>query len=632
MLYWACPTMFPHAQVERPRFPWESISMTALALGTQPRYPWLFLPAAPPPVVFAPQPSPAPVEQMVPPAALKPQRKRLYSSIVDDNADDTRALEVGKLLEVLEPGLKHSEVGRNILQAQLEEKGQDYVINIIQDTIANKATSTLAARTGAMLQYIYWFQRTAATGEEVFPVVENRLYDYLRFLASSSAAPTRGSSMISSWSFFVNVLGFDDPTSACSSLRCVGAKHRMHVRKQPTKQKNPQSVNMLIALEFATTWARDPWVQALAGLCVLCVYARLRVSDVCRIKKITDTSFVTDSGENAGTVEAGALGTKTAKTKAKMTRFLPIVFGVKGLSGTSWWKNFLAARAELGLAVVPSDGGECPLLLPSSTCAGCPVESGEVSIFLLGFLEIVGFQPSEVAGLASHSLKPTCLSFCAKAGLSLQSRQLLGYHVVKGQASALIYRRDNVGAPVEELCGIIDDVSAGKFVPDEVRGRRYPDTKISAVEKLAEVFPLRELRYLISGVRVCEFARRDTDRLAVERDPAPARNAPVLPKDASDVSSFSCDEAAPTHIDALAPEEAGPELVGTIFQADASAGAASSSSVAPTFVRHKTRGTVHCLSSDLGRARCGEVLFDRYEIVPWSPGLWPKCSRPNCFG
>ena len=203
-------------------------------------------------------------------------------------------------MEILEMGLKHSQVGRNVLEAQIEGKGSDYIGEIIQDTIANKATSTLAARTGALLQYVYWFQRTAAAGEEVFPVVENRLYEYMRFLASSGAAPTRGSSMLSAWSFFVNVLGFDDPSSACSSLRCVGAAHRMHVRKRPTRQKDPLSVDMLMALELATTWAKDPWVRALAGFCVLCVYARLRVSDVGRFRRVTDTLFVPETGRGRG--------------------------------------------------------------------------------------------------------------------------------------------------------------------------------------------------------------------------------------------------------------------------------------------------------------------------------------------
>ena len=165
MLHWdSVPTMYPHAQVGRPRFPWEGTSMTSLALGAQPRFPWLLRPMAPPMAVFDPKPPPAKTEQPVQNPNLKPQRKRLYATIVDDNKDDTRALEVGKIMEILEMGLRHSQVGRNVLEAQLEGKGSDYIGEIIQDTIANKATSTLAARTGALLQYVYWFQRTAAAG------------------------------------------------------------------------------------------------------------------------------------------------------------------------------------------------------------------------------------------------------------------------------------------------------------------------------------------------------------------------------------------------------------------------------------------------------------------------------------
>ena len=70
----------------------------------------------------------------------------------------------GKIMEILETGLEHSQVGRNVLEAQLEGKGSDYFGEIILDTFANKVTSTLAARTGALLQYVYRFQRTAAAG------------------------------------------------------------------------------------------------------------------------------------------------------------------------------------------------------------------------------------------------------------------------------------------------------------------------------------------------------------------------------------------------------------------------------------------------------------------------------------
>eukprot|EP00971_Amphidinium_carterae_P301183 5983753-Amphidinium_carterae.1 len=50
-----------------------------------------------------------------------------------------------------------------------------------------------------------------------------------------------------------------------------------------------------------------------------------------------------------------------------------------------------------------------------------------------------------------HSCKATTLSWCAKAGLALEVRNLLGYHSVKQHGSALTYSRDALAEPLRQL-------------------------------------------------------------------------------------------------------------------------------------------------------------------------------------
>ena len=102
-----------------------------------------------------------------------------------------------------------------------------------------------------------------------------------------------------------------------------------------------------------------------------------------------------------------------------------------------------------------------------------PIESGELTFFLKAFLLAIGYQRSFVDKVASHSMKATFLSYCAKFGVSLHQSQLLGYHVARGERSAVNYGRDNLAVPLQEMEKMLSDVRDGKFKLDEVRGKRW---------------------------------------------------------------------------------------------------------------------------------------------------------------
>ena len=70
----------------------------------------------------------------------------------------------------------------------LEAQDPEYIIGIIQDTIAGRATYILPAHTGPVQLSLYRPQRTDAACKERFTVVE-KAYDYSLFLVSPSRRP-----------------------------------------------------------------------------------------------------------------------------------------------------------------------------------------------------------------------------------------------------------------------------------------------------------------------------------------------------------------------------------------------------------------------------------------------------------
>ena len=107
---------------------------------------------------------------------------------------------------------------------------------------------------------------------------------------------------------------------------------------------------------------------------------------------------------------------------------LPMVALRRGLSGRDWISAGLTLmeglpfRIEEGVPLLPAPGrgGWQP----------SPLTAGQAGLWLRGILCGLGEEPSSVTNVGTHSCKSTCLSWCAKAGVSLDIRRLLGYHSV----------------------------------------------------------------------------------------------------------------------------------------------------------------------------------------------------------
>ena len=92
--------------------------------------------------------------------------------------------------------------------------------------------------------------------------------------------------------------------------------------------------------------------------------------------------------------------------------------------------------------------------------------------------EILGKLSFDPMGIASHSLKATLLSMCAKFGMEIEIRKILGYHAVKDAGSAFVYARDKLVHPLRMLDAMLRAIRSGEFAPDAPRSKMFPSKPV----------------------------------------------------------------------------------------------------------------------------------------------------------
>ena len=75
--------------------------------------------------------------------------------------------------------------------------------------------------------------------------------------------------------------------------------------------------------------------------------------------------------------------------------------------------------------------------------------------------------------MRSHPLQRTCLTWCAKFGISTDSRRILGHHADPHTKSVVCYSRDAIGPEVFKLLGVLRAIGQGTFHPDVTRSGRF---------------------------------------------------------------------------------------------------------------------------------------------------------------
>ena len=229
----------------------------------------------------------------------------------------------------------------------------------------------------------------------------------------------------------------------------------------PLQQKPAILVSQVKRLELLTDSDEPALVNIIGGI-LIALYSRSRWMDLQRASslELDAPEGVTYFGNTFYQLNTSEY--KTSKSGGKSRLILPLTLPIFSLSGCHWFQNWLAARDRLGL---PVQGAITPPLIRSVGAQGDtprPFNTSEVN----SLLAIA--KPGEPVP-TSRSLKATCLSWVAKAGVSPPLRKLLGYHVDATELSVNTYSRDLLAPPLRELVRVLSLIASGAFSPDTTR-------------------------------------------------------------------------------------------------------------------------------------------------------------------
>ena len=212
--------------------PWEGNSFTATVLGTMPGQSQLepamrFSQVAPKPSILQKRPKAVAYHP-----EFQGKRRRLVVQLAMEEKDDGRAAAIVKWSAILEVNLAASQVGRQIVRMHGKEQEAKKITELLYDVLARKATNTLVARATAMLLFVRW-SSDGSSKKTALPIDEDDLYEYFQTIRREMKPATRASSLMEAWAFCVGALGYEDTNEVLLSRRCLGAAHRLALRKKP---------------------------------------------------------------------------------------------------------------------------------------------------------------------------------------------------------------------------------------------------------------------------------------------------------------------------------------------------------------------------------------------------------------
>ena len=214
----------------------------------------------------------------------------------------------------------------------------------------------------------------------------------------------------------------------------------------------------------------------LAGDALFAMYGRARVGDVrrCAHEPKLDIAPDADDGHGGnkyvGYIETRFFEHKTSRPGSRKS--LPIAAPAYGLLGTCWAEQWLSARRSAGLSA-DADGTLLQALGEDEKWLQVAYTTTEFATVLRSLLVRGGVKQAALAGVGSHSLKATLLSWCAKHGVPRETRRVLGYHAVPGDRAMDSYARDALAGPLRELDVVLQAVRGGRFDPDATRSGAF---------------------------------------------------------------------------------------------------------------------------------------------------------------
>ena len=354
---------------------------------------------------------------------------------------------------------------------------------VLVDVFFNKAPSTLLKRCYGLTKICSFLKNNGLS----FPCSESDFYNFMCHERTNGAPSSRLKSCLESLVFCRHMLGITELDSAINSRRCLGTTYRsVHDKIQ---QASPLTVAHLKYLHERLESDKDLWNKVFIGTALFCCYGRSRWSDAQHCERLIPDR---DEAGKLVYVEGETAVHKTCRALQMRFVFLPLVAPCIGITGSNWAEVWLDCRKQLDIESL----SEWPLM-PSPDSSGAatvrPLSTEEAGKWLRMILTDGAFDISAYK-FTSHTFKCTFLSYCAKRGISLEDRRILGYHA-EGSRVPLRYSRDSASRPLAVLENLILEIYHDKFRPDCTRsGRLVDDSGVaSSVVKVEDGFEVINL-------------------------------------------------------------------------------------------------------------------------------------------
>ena len=337
------------------------------------------------------------------------------------------------------------------------------VLQVLEDSLASKATGTLLKRASSLWRWESWL--ASSSKGTCFDQTEPTVYEYMNHLRDTRSAPT-------SASHFVEAVRFAEPVFKLVKMdvqtvltsRVTGAAHNMFLQKRKLKQAPAFSVGAVSVFEDLCNHDERPHVRAICGSILFCIFACVRWFGAMRIESISLDKCITMT-----LLEAATSKHKTSMTKETKTMLLPFTSLGRFLGSVNWAESFMDARSESGL-----HGQD--LFLPSwnevgQSWSAYPMSSGEATCWIRELLSSAGVEDYE--RFSSHGAKCILLTWAGMTTLfTREERTLLGHHVEPQTRSATIYNSDSQIMLQYKVLKLINLIRTKKLKPDASRAER----------------------------------------------------------------------------------------------------------------------------------------------------------------
>ena len=461
---------------------------------------------------------------------------KAFKNLSDKDFLAKRALEIDKAFS------KWEIICRRFYAAEPSSSTQDRV-DSLRASFGTKAPSTILKRANALLGFIRWSDSIGCSPDCIFSEVTLwRFFQHLQAAGKTSQA----SDVLSAIRWAHHVLDFAGAADIISR-RCEGSSEQMQASKTFLMQADPLLVSECQALHL---FSKDPEVQtmdrALAFFCLVCIYARCRVSD---LDSVHDATWdVGDDGSGYLVLRVG--WRKTSNLSQKKRVLMPLIIPLVGVDGLPFANELWQVFDCLGIRF--EGRTDKPFLSPytrDGSIASRPITTGEVSSFLQLILASKGFDVGD-RKVTSHSLKHTGLSWVGKYGMTKEDQCVLGHHGDSIRGTEAVYSYDlSIGA-VQRFEVMLHYIASGEFIPDEARSRFWkfppgeyvPEPATPPGAKAAEQLPEVDALFEATPPAIVASPGPSPERESVEA--SPTSNAPSQVGSCSSSSSSESSSSA----------------------------------------------------------------------------------------